>query len=125
MCGIPGRAAMLAPVESLKVRLFTEGLTASPAARRQIAGGPDGHQPLTLAHYASASGISLELEGDIWVNAPIRDFNPNFVDRPNHRLEFEDERFWVVSGDLRVAARPIPVPAYHDQNNPWGHPYTS
>ena len=116
---------MLTPVQSLKLALFTEGLVATPEARLQISGGVENGRPLTLADYASTSGISMELEGQIWVNAPIQDFNPNFVKAPPHRLEFEDGEFWVLSGGLRVHARPVPVPSYHDQRNAWGEPYTS
>lgn len=116
---------MLSPVQRLKLALFTEGLTATPEARRQMAGGDGGQRPLTLADYASTSGISMELEGSIWVNAPIQDFNPNFVTASPHRLVWEEGQFWVVSGDLRVSAKPVPVPSYHDETNPWGERYTS
>jgi hypothetical protein len=116
---------MLKPVQRLKLALFTEGMVASAEARRQMSGEGDQKRPLTLADYASTSGISLELEGGIWVNAPIQDFNPNFVQAPPHVLDFEDGEFWVRSGDLKVKARPVPVPAYHDQVNAWGEPYTS
>lgn len=115
---------MLTPVQRLKLALFTDGLAASDAARRELSAGEE-CRPLTLADYASTSGISIELEGGIWVNAPIQDFNPNFVKAPPHRLELEDGEFFVVSGDLRVRARPLPVPSYHDQLNRWGEPYKS
>lgn len=115
---------MLTPVQRLKIDLMTDGMTVSEAARREMAGG-DEDRPLTLADYASTSGVSLELEGDIWVNAPIYDFNPNFVEAPPHVLDFDSDRFFVRSGDLEVAANPVPVPDYHNQTNPWGEPYTS
>ncbi|HXO40254.1 MAG TPA: radical SAM protein, partial [Thermoanaerobaculia bacterium] len=114
---------MLTPVQRLKLALFTDGLAASDAARRELSAGEG--RPLTLADYASTSGISIELEGGIWVNAPIQDFNPNFVKTPPHRLELENGEFFVRSGDLRVRARPLPVPSYHDQLNRWGEPYRS
>lgn len=116
---------MLTPVQRLKIALFAEGLVASPAARRQICGDGTRPKPLTLADYASTSGLSLELEGGVWVNAPIEDFNPNFVKSPRHRLELEDGEFWVVSEDLRVRAKPAPVPSYFDETNSWGERYTS
>ena len=104
--------------------LMTDGMSVTDAARRELAGGDEG-RPLTLADYASTSGISLELEGEIWVNAPIRDFNPNFVDAPAHVLAFDGDRFLVRSGDLEATAEPVPVPDYHDHANRWGDPYTS
>jgi radical SAM family protein len=116
---------MLTPVQQLKLALFTDGMVVTPEARRQISGEGENASPLTLADYASTSGISMELEGRIWVNAPIQDFNPNFVRAPPHQLDFEDGQFWVRSGDLRVRARPVPVPTYHDQVNAWGDLYTS
>jgi hypothetical protein len=112
----------LTPVQRLKLDLFTEGLTLSEAARRELCAGEE-RRPLTLADYASTSGISIELPGGIWVNAPIQEFNPNFVHAPPHRLELEDGKFFVGSGELRVPARPLPVPSYHDQLNRWGEPY--
>jgi len=115
---------VLTPVQRLKLSLFTDGLTATADARRELSGG-EANRPLTLADYASTSGISIELEGGIWVNAPIQDFNPNFVQAPPHRLEFENGEFFVRSGDLTVRARPIPVPSYHDQLNGRGELYRS
>jgi hypothetical protein len=114
---------MLTPIQQLKLALFTNGMVVTPEARRQISG--EQSRPLTLADYASTSGISMELEGHVWVNAPIQDFNANFVAVPQQRLEAEDGDFWVRSGDLRVRAWPVPVPTYHDEVNAWGEPYTS
>ncbi|HVT60399.1 MAG TPA: radical SAM protein [Thermoanaerobaculia bacterium] len=114
---------MLSPVQRLKIALFTEGMTVSVEASRQLGAGEE--RPLTLADYASTSGISMELEGEIWVNAPIPDFNPNFVETPPHRLDCEDGQFWVRSKGIEVRALPVPVPSYHDQLNRWGEPYRS
>lgn len=115
---------MLSPVQRLKIDLMTDGLSVSHTARRRIMGGEAG-RPLTLADYASTSGVGLELEGDIWVNAPIRDFNPNFVEAPPHSLDFDGDGFIVRSGNLEVPAKFVPVPDYHDQTNSLGEPYTS
>lgn len=115
---------MLSPIQRLKIDLMTDGLSVSDRARREMSGG-DENRPLTLADYASTSGISLRLEDDIWVNAPIHDFNPNFVDAPPHLLDWDGERFFVRSGVLEVEAEPVPVPDYHDEKNRWGEPYTS
>ena len=111
---------MLTPVQHLKLALFTDGMLVAPEARRQTSGAGEHGRPLTLADYAATSGNAMELEGRIWANAPIPEFNPNFVQAPPHRLELEDGEFWVRSGDLRIHANPVPVPTYHDQLNAWG-----
>lgn len=115
---------MLTPVQSLKLDLMTDGISVSAAARREMSGGDEG-RPLTLADYASTSGISLELDGEIWVNAPVHEHNPNFVNAPRHLLDFDGEHFFVRSGDLEVAAAPVPVPGYHEETDPRGELYTS
>ncbi len=114
---------MLTPTQKLKIGLMTDGMTVSSAARAKLA-GEDGLRPLTLADYASTSGIAMELEGEIWVNAPIADHNPNFVGDAPHRLEHENGGYLVRSGDLEVTAKPVPVPAYHDEKNERGEHYT-
>lgn len=117
-------AVGLTPIQRLKVELLTEGLDVTPEATAQLAGS-DGRDPLTLADYATTSGIALELEGGIWVNAPIRQYNPNFVETPRHQLTYSDHRFQVVSDRLVVSAQPIPVPAYHSEVDSFGWPYPS
>ena len=114
---------MLTPVQRLKLELMTNGMAVSAAAREELSGREE--RPLTLADYATTSGISLELEGGIWVNAPIQEHNPNFVEDPLHVLDYRDGRYIVRSSALRVPAQPVPVPEYHDKTNPWGEPYTS
>lgn len=115
---------MLTSIQRLKIELMTDGLAVSDAAREELSAHEE-HRPLTLADYATTSGISMELGGRIWVNAPIRDFNPNFVVNPPHLLDYEEGRFVLRSGELEVEASPVPVPQYHDQLNPWGERYTS
>jgi len=116
---------MLTSVQRLKLELMSHGMAVAPDAQEELS-GRESHRPLTLADYASTSGIALELEGRIWVNAPIRDHNPNFVKNPPHLLTFTGDRYTVrTSSGLEVEARPVPVPSYHDQRNRWGEPYTS
>ena len=113
---------MLTQEQRLKLHLLTDGLCVTPAARKELSGA-DGTRPLTMADYASTSGIALELEGDIWVNAPIRDFNPNFVGDSPHRLDSHNGGFVVHSDGLQIAARPIPVPAYATRTTTSGRPF--
>ncbi|HEX4959359.1 MAG TPA: radical SAM protein [Thermoanaerobaculia bacterium] len=112
---------MLDPVQLLKLRLMAEGLAVSPRARASLAG-----RPLTLADYATTSGISLVLDGDIWVNAPLQDHNPNFVSEASpHVLDLEEDGYVVRSQGRSFPARPIPVPDYDCETNSSEEPYTS
>ncbi len=113
---------MLNQKELLKIELMTRGMTVSDSARKAIEG--DEKRPLTLADYASTSGISMELEDRIWVNAPIIDFNPNFVNGTPYSLDFQNGVFLVRSPKIGVNAKPIPVPDYHNKKNPSGEEHT-
>jgi hypothetical protein len=103
--------------------LFVSGIAVSPAAAEQLAGA-DGTRPLTLADYASTSGITLRLPGDVWVNAPIQAHNPNFVTAPAATLDVDGNAYVVRSEWGDVEATPIPVPDYHAEVNDEGQPYT-
>ncbi|MDI6737823.1 MAG: hypothetical protein QME12_04895 [Nanoarchaeota archaeon] len=99
---------MLKEIEFLKIGLMAKGMQVSESARKAIEG--DEKRPLTLADYASTSGISMQLENDIWVNAPIVDYNPNFVSETPYLLDFNGE-FFVRSGSFEAKAIPVqPVP---------------
>jgi len=113
---------MLTELELIKIGLMTRGMKVSETARNAIEGKRK--RPLTLADYASTSGISMELDRNIWVNAPIQDHNPNFVgDSVPYILDFRDGKFFVTSGDVEFEARPVPVPSYHDGTASNGEPY--
>jgi hypothetical protein len=115
---------MLPPIHRLKIALFTEGVRVSAAAQARL-GGVDGTRPLTLADYASTSGITLRLPGEVWVNAPMQSHNPNFVIEPRHTLDVDGDGF-AIRGPLgEFAADPIPVPDYHTELNAQGERYTS
>ncbi len=117
---------MLTPTELLKLDLMTNGVRVSEAARGELCGA-DGLKPLTLNDYASTSGVSLQLNGDIWVNAPLAEFNANFVsdDQTSNILDFAEGRYVVRSARGVVAAQPVSVPQYSQQRNTWGEPYTA
>ena len=74
------------PTHQLKIDLMTHGIDVSQSALEILDARYPG-RPLTLADYASTSGISLELAGGVWVNAPLREHNPNFVHAPVGILE--------------------------------------
>ncbi len=113
---------MLTELEQIKIGLMTRGMKVSETAREAIEGNEK--RPLTLADYASTSGISMELDDEVWVNAPILDHNPNFVgDLTPYVLNFRDGKFFIRSGEAEFEAKPIPVPAYHNDNASNGEPY--
>jgi radical SAM family protein len=115
---------LLNPVQRLKLQLMTEGLAVTRNAINELS--RQGSRPLTLADYATTSGISLLLAEDIWVNAPIQEHNPNFITAsPPHLLDFGDAGFSIRSGQEEFPAWPVPVPDYHDQLNPSEERYTS
>ena len=113
---------MLTAPQRLKLDLMTHGLEITPEADAQLR-GPDAARPVTLADYASTSGVTLEIENDIWVNAPIKEYNPNFVDQPQSRLVFRNDEFFVCSDGLEIRARPIPVPSYYNGTATTGEQY--
>lgn len=110
----------LEAAQRLKVHLMTDGLFVSPGTKAALVESED--IPITLADYASTSGITLKLPSDTWVNAPISEFNPNFVETPANSLAVEDGKLYVVNGDDAYEAEFIPVPAYHDKTLKDGSP---
>ncbi len=116
---------MLTEVQRLKIILMTEGMRVTAAARDRITGTGSSKRPMTLADYPSTSGISLRLENDVWVNAPIVDFNPNFVTSPAAVLDAGADGFILRHGRLEIAAIPVPVPDYYDEMNSQGERFTN
>jgi pyruvate-formate lyase-activating enzyme len=115
---------MLNNVQLMKLMLMTEGMDVSPAASFELSlRQPD--RPLTLADYVTTSGITLMLEEDVWVNAPIRRHNPNFVpEQPLHKLDHDGERYLIHSGGEVFPVVPLPVPDYYREVNASEEPYT-
>lgn len=110
----------LTAAQELKFTLLAEGLSIEPRAllhlRDVVPGGA-----LTSADYASTSGLILELEDSVWVNAPIREHNPNFVatDTPQS-LDVVGDRLVVRSRGREYPVRFWPQPAYHGSSNQYG-----
>ncbi len=112
--------ADVAAAQQLKVELITEGLFIDPETQRALVESDD--TPLTMADYASTSGVTLKLPGDVWVNAPINEFNPNFVEAPLSHLIIEDGKTYVVNGGDSQEVEFIPVPSYNDKKLEDGSP---
>lgn len=117
-------SASLSQAENLKFVLLSEGLSISASAQAYI-DERNGGRPMTPADYASTSGVILVLDGDVWVNAPISLYNPNFVTVTQHRLEAVDERLVVTGRGIEVRAQMWVPPLYHDTVNDVGERYDS
>lgn len=102
----------LTQAQRLKFRLLAEGIAISPLARQQL-DVLRGQRQLTPADYASTSGLILRLDGDVWVNAPISDYNPNFVKKPRSVLDIASDTFVVQSNELESVASIWLPPLYH------------
>ena len=104
---------------------MTNGIAVSSTARHALERLYPG-RPLTLADYASTSGISLEVGDGVWVNAPLQEYNPNFVFAPTSVLLFDEStaRFFVRRGNDEFPAMPLPVPDYHNEVTSSGELFT-
>ena len=101
----------LSKYQELKLRILAEGITVTEKSRNWIQDVIE-HRGLSSADYASTSGVILRLGNDTWVNAPIEDHNPNFVDKPEIVLDYENEELIVrYNQDYMPAAFCLP-PAY-------------
>lgn len=111
----------LGPEELLKFRLLADGVHVDPGARAawmERYGGP-----LTLAEYATTSGVALVLPGELYANAPLNDG----ADAP--RLSFGDGEFFVSHLGGEVPVEVIPVPDFHtetqiDERDGRSYPHT-
>jgi radical SAM superfamily enzyme YgiQ (UPF0313 family) len=114
----------LTAAEELKFELLATGIALAPSAMEHIAEA-NGDRPLTPADYASTSGVILELEDNVWVNAPIARYNPNFVGDSPYELLSDGGRLRVQGGELGSGARFWLPPAWHDTSNERGEPFNS
>lgn len=97
--------ATLTPRQKLKFILLADGVRVHPSARAAWVERFDG--PITLAEYATTSGVSLVLPGDLYVNAP------EVTDGEAPELRFADDGFSVATRRDEVPVRVVPVPAFH------------
>jgi hypothetical protein len=122
--GLVTSAAMeLSPMAQLKFKLMANGISVRDEARdawRARYGGP-----LTLAEYATTSGVALVLPGGVYVNAPLVDGGLEEAE-----LGLAGDQFAVRTQCTEVPVEVVPVPAYHsriqaDVLNGTTQPYTN
>ena len=112
-------ATTLSMAQRLKFQLLAEGIEISRPARQAMRDATS-QGDLTPADYASTTGLILELDDDVWVNAPINDYNPNFVSGSRFVLDHGADGFFVHGAGLASAARFWPPPRYHGQSERFG-----
>lgn len=115
----------LTAAQQLKFDLFRYGVHITSEAEAFMM-QPFGERPITLADYASTSGVTLVLEEHVWVNTPIARYNPNMVVQPRHELHIWGGGLIVreLASGREIPARFVPVPAYHNQFNVHGEAFT-
>jgi hypothetical protein len=112
-------ATTLSAAQRLKFQLLAEGIEISRLARKALREATS-HGDLTPADYASTTGLILELDDDVWVNAPINDHNPNFVSGSRFVLDYGVDGLCVHGAGLASPARFWPPPRYHGQAKRFG-----
>lgn len=117
-------SSTLTAAERLKFRLLADGLSIGPSAMSLLLELNDNRQ-LTPADFASTSGVILRLADDVWVNAPIPQYNANFLHAPPFALDREGDGFVVHGDSLESPAEFWLAPAYHGTLNPEGRPYNN
>ena len=110
------------PAEELKFQILASGISIDRRALTHIE-ATNGNRVLTPADYASTSGVILRLDGDVWVNAPIATYNPNFVNSPPFTLTMGTNGLLLVGGKRAVDAEFWLPPEYHGRSNTQGKPH--
>lgn len=119
---MPGKITMgttFSVAERLKFCLLAEGITITEAAAVAIKDA-NGDRAMTPADYASTSGVILQLEDDVWVNAPIGEYNPNFVTTSTFKLDRPGDHFVVYGNGMESIAKLWLPPRYHGMLSPTG-----
>jgi hypothetical protein len=109
----------LSAAQRLKFQLLAEGIEISRLARKALREATS-QSDLTPADYASTTGLILQLDDDVWVNAPINDHNPNFVSGSRFVLDYGLDGLYVHGAGLSSPARFWPPPRYHGQAKQFG-----
>lgn len=93
--------------QHLKLYALSHGIRITPQAEAAWLARYGG--PMTLAEYASTSGVCLYSAGDVYMNAPYQE---PFAKASAATLEFDDG-FHLTLASIAVPVSVIPVPAYH------------
>jgi hypothetical protein len=99
----------LTPLQHLKISCCSRGIRIAEDAERQLTEGED--VPLSIHEYATTGGVTLKLEGDVYVNAP---FDEWFCDEPEATLAVDGAtgKYVVYFRGDAFPAQVLPLPGY-------------
>lgn len=105
-------------VEAVKISLLSEGMRLSPDAFDLLSRG--GRETLTIHEYPTTGGITMVLDGDVYVNAP---FDEWYCARASARLEVDGGGLVLdLSGRSTAVHRVLPLPGYLGRPDGLGRP---
>ena len=111
--------------QRLKFQLLEHGIGLSQETRDTIREASR-DQALSSHDFASTSGMILRLEDNVWVNAPIRDHNPNFVtDECPFILQIDENGLIVRGANMESRAHYWLQPRFHGESTFEGQPLTN
>lgn len=109
-----------AALESAKIHCLATGVRLSESARFLLTGG--GRSPLSVYEYPTTAGVTFELPGGVYVNAPFdEEADPN----PAATLDETEHGLILSLGDsILPVVRYLPLPGYIGKAASDGNPVT-
>jgi len=107
---------MFSDLQRLKITLLSDGLKVSNNAKEMILERKN-TTSLIVEDYATTSGITLQIDKDLWVNAPISEYNHNFVHNPRCLLDFKDNEFVIKTDSSVHVVKLAPTKKCFTRNN--------
>lgn len=112
-------SAQARALRTIKTSCFANGIRITQAAESRLSEG--GRVPLSIHEYATTGGVTIELEGGVYVNAP---FDEWFCKAPEVVLDIGEGQngFVVRLGREEVPARMLRLPGYLGSLDAAGRP---
>ena len=112
-------STQLSLLQSLKISCLSRGIRITKEAEDRLTEG--GTVPLSIHEYATTGGITLELEGAVFINAP---FDEWFCDNPEVVLDIDraTQCTTVHFKEASFPARVLPLPGYLETRDSQGRP---
>jgi len=110
---------MLTILQQLKISCLSSGIRITKIAENKLSNG--GSVPLSIHEYATTGGVTMLLEGGIYINAP---FDEWYCDSPEAILTLEEssDEYVVHFRGNDFHAELLPLPGYLEMNDSDGNP---